>query len=286
MIGLGLLAGLVAVTGLAVAQQDSRSYRDKRVRAVFTMAPALGPTFLPESLERIDIPVMIVAGATDAIAPVRSSAQSYAARIPACRADNLSRRFRRLCLCRGLQTGRTRHLFGAAAKPIRSPILPAISGPTIAPSPNSTRRCAPTATPWPSPRATKSTRRTMCGTTPTAFNPYTTQSATNPGGGPAMRVATAASRWDKPFREADTLDALEKLLTYQPPPRTTSPDRAAVFAPLRPSALSSEAGHRRSVFPAAAETEEFSVRSWFDPAPSDALSHAAFRSGACINAQF
>jgi pimeloyl-ACP methyl ester carboxylesterase len=44
--------------------------------------PALGPAFLPESLERIDIPMVIVAGAADAIVPVGSSARSYAAHIP------------------------------------------------------------------------------------------------------------------------------------------------------------------------------------------------------------
>ena len=49
---------------------------------VFAMAPALGPALLPESLERIDIPVAIVAGAADAIAPIDSNARSYAAHIP------------------------------------------------------------------------------------------------------------------------------------------------------------------------------------------------------------
>ena len=66
----------------AALATDSRSYRDQRVRAVFAMAPALGPAFLPESLERIDIPVAIVAGAADAMVPVGSSARSDAAHIP------------------------------------------------------------------------------------------------------------------------------------------------------------------------------------------------------------
>jgi len=61
---------------------DGHSYRDSRVRAVFAMAPALGPAFVPESLDRIDIPVAIVAGAADAIVPVGSSARFYAAHIP------------------------------------------------------------------------------------------------------------------------------------------------------------------------------------------------------------
>jgi predicted dienelactone hydrolase len=56
----------------AALANDSRSYRDQRVCAVFAMAPACGATFVPESLERIDIPVAIVAGAAEAI--VRSAA--------------------------------------------------------------------------------------------------------------------------------------------------------------------------------------------------------------------
>jgi len=66
----------------AALANDSRSYRDQRVRAVFAMAPALGPAFLPESLARIDIPVAIVAGAADAIMPVDTNARFYAAHIP------------------------------------------------------------------------------------------------------------------------------------------------------------------------------------------------------------
>jgi predicted dienelactone hydrolase len=64
---------------LADSDQAFRSYRDKRVRAVLAMAPGRGPAsaFLPESLERIDIPVAIVAGAANA-----SGARFYAARIP------------------------------------------------------------------------------------------------------------------------------------------------------------------------------------------------------------
>jgi predicted dienelactone hydrolase len=66
----------------AALATDTRSYRDRRVRAVFAMAPALGPAFLPESLARISIPVAIAAGAADAIAPVESGARFFAARIP------------------------------------------------------------------------------------------------------------------------------------------------------------------------------------------------------------
>jgi predicted dienelactone hydrolase len=58
------------------------SYRDPRVRAVFAMAPALGPAFTAASLEKISIPVEIVAGANDQNVPITSSAQYFAAHIP------------------------------------------------------------------------------------------------------------------------------------------------------------------------------------------------------------
>lgn len=58
------------------------SYRDSRVRAVFAMAPALGPAFPSASLEKISIPVEIVAGANDQNVPIASSAQYFTAHIP------------------------------------------------------------------------------------------------------------------------------------------------------------------------------------------------------------
>ncbi|HXN22751.1 MAG TPA: peptidase [Candidatus Dormibacteraeota bacterium] len=60
----------------------SDSYRDARVRAVFAMAPALGPAFPAEPLGKISIPVGIVAGAADESFPVASSAKYFAAHIP------------------------------------------------------------------------------------------------------------------------------------------------------------------------------------------------------------
>ena len=61
--------------------QAGRSYRDYRVRAVFAMAPALGPAVMPRSLGAIAIPVEIVAGAGDTIAPPALNAQYYAANL-------------------------------------------------------------------------------------------------------------------------------------------------------------------------------------------------------------
>jgi predicted dienelactone hydrolase len=66
----------------AALRHASDSYRDPRVRAVFAIAPALGPAFRPASLARITIPVEIVAGANDTNVPIASSAQYFASNIP------------------------------------------------------------------------------------------------------------------------------------------------------------------------------------------------------------
>jgi predicted dienelactone hydrolase len=52
------------------------------VRAVFAIAPALGPAFPPEGLKKIAIPVEIVAGIEDDNVPIASSAKYFAAHIP------------------------------------------------------------------------------------------------------------------------------------------------------------------------------------------------------------
>jgi predicted dienelactone hydrolase len=66
----------------ASLRRASDSYRDLRVRAVFAIAPALGPAFRPDSLEKIKIPVAIVAGTADSNVPIRSGAQFFAKHIP------------------------------------------------------------------------------------------------------------------------------------------------------------------------------------------------------------
>jgi predicted dienelactone hydrolase len=66
----------------AALRHASDSYRDPRVRAVFAIAPALGPAFRPASLARIAIPVKIVAGQADTNVPIASSAKYFAANIP------------------------------------------------------------------------------------------------------------------------------------------------------------------------------------------------------------
>jgi predicted dienelactone hydrolase len=66
----------------ASLRHASDSYRDPRVRAVFAIAPALGPAFSSDSLEKINIPVAILAGTADKNVPVASSAQFFAKHIP------------------------------------------------------------------------------------------------------------------------------------------------------------------------------------------------------------
>ena len=69
--------------GLRTSIANSHSsHRDSRIRAVFAIAPALGPAFAPETLEKISLPVEIVAGADDPIVPVGSSARYFADHIP------------------------------------------------------------------------------------------------------------------------------------------------------------------------------------------------------------
>jgi predicted dienelactone hydrolase len=53
------------------------SFLDRRVRAVFAMAPALGPAFSLQSLKEISVPVQIVAGTADTNVPVPSNARIW-----------------------------------------------------------------------------------------------------------------------------------------------------------------------------------------------------------------
>jgi predicted dienelactone hydrolase len=62
--------------------EAGNSYRDERIRAVFAMAPGLGPVFTPESVGKISIPVAIVSGSADEITPPSSGAAALARAIP------------------------------------------------------------------------------------------------------------------------------------------------------------------------------------------------------------
>lgn len=69
----------------AAVRGASANYGDPRVRAVFAIAPALAAVFRPDSLQRIAIPVQIVAGSADRIEPVAANAEYFAAHIPGSR---------------------------------------------------------------------------------------------------------------------------------------------------------------------------------------------------------
>jgi predicted dienelactone hydrolase len=59
-----------------------RSYRDPRVRAVLAMAPAVGPGIVPESLQQVIVPVLLVATADDSILLADQHVQRYARALP------------------------------------------------------------------------------------------------------------------------------------------------------------------------------------------------------------
>lgn len=70
-------------SGFAAAfARGDESYRDSRIRAVFAIAPALGVAFSSEALASISIPVEIVAGGADPIAPPPDNAEYFAHHVP------------------------------------------------------------------------------------------------------------------------------------------------------------------------------------------------------------
>jgi predicted dienelactone hydrolase len=85
-----------ALAGGAVGRIDfskaGASYRDQRVRAVFAMAPALGPGIDEASLRAIALPVAIVYAADDEVLrPPELHARRYAAAVPGARVVELPR---------------------------------------------------------------------------------------------------------------------------------------------------------------------------------------------------
>lgn len=66
----------------AALNESAKSQRDPRIKAVFAVAPAVGEVFSPETLAKISIPVEMVAGASDPVAPPAANARYLAAHIP------------------------------------------------------------------------------------------------------------------------------------------------------------------------------------------------------------
>ena len=54
------------------------SYKDKRIKRVFAISPALGSGFTAAGLSKVRVPVLIVIGQADTITPLATNAQRYA----------------------------------------------------------------------------------------------------------------------------------------------------------------------------------------------------------------
>lgn len=66
----------------SIAKADA-SYRDKRIKAVFAIAPALGEAFDSESFADVEIPVSLIAGTADITAPPDTNIHRIAGFLPA-----------------------------------------------------------------------------------------------------------------------------------------------------------------------------------------------------------
>jgi predicted dienelactone hydrolase len=67
---------------VASMARSGASYRDPRIKAVFAIAPAMGGAFTSAGLAGITVPVSIVVGSADSIAPSAGNARLFADRIP------------------------------------------------------------------------------------------------------------------------------------------------------------------------------------------------------------
>ncbi|MGA7780866.1 MAG: alpha/beta fold hydrolase [Paraburkholderia sp.] len=67
---------------LASMARSGDSYRDPRVKAVFAIAPALGEAFDATSFADVSIPLMLVAGTQDSVAPVDTNIHRIASLMP------------------------------------------------------------------------------------------------------------------------------------------------------------------------------------------------------------
>jgi len=68
-----MLATARRTSGVSLARSNE-SYRDPRVHAIFAIAPAVGFTLTPDSLHAMRVPVEIVVGSADPIAPPKDNA--------------------------------------------------------------------------------------------------------------------------------------------------------------------------------------------------------------------
>lgn len=76
------VAAPLSAGAIASMKRSGASYRDPRVKAVFAMAPAIGRALDEQSLTRIDIPLRLIAGTADTIAPPPSNILHIAQFLP------------------------------------------------------------------------------------------------------------------------------------------------------------------------------------------------------------
>jgi predicted dienelactone hydrolase len=74
-------AQVVASSSESLAR-DGASYRDPRIRAVFAVAPAVGQAFRADAFREVSIPVAMVVGAADPIAPPAVNAAKFKKLMP------------------------------------------------------------------------------------------------------------------------------------------------------------------------------------------------------------
>ncbi len=88
--------------------RSADSFRDPRIRAVFAIAPALGMTLTPESLHAMRLPVALVVGAADTLAPAPINANLIKANLRGARETVLPNvahyTFLDVCTAAGKQT--------------------------------------------------------------------------------------------------------------------------------------------------------------------------------------
>jgi predicted dienelactone hydrolase len=80
-------AAPLSAAALASMQRSGESYRDKRIKAVLAIAPAIGEALDGASLARIDIPIELIAGTADVTAPPPTNIERIAGLLPHPRVD-------------------------------------------------------------------------------------------------------------------------------------------------------------------------------------------------------
>jgi predicted dienelactone hydrolase len=83
-----MLAQVRKTSGESLAR-SGESYRDPRVKAVFAIAPGLGFTQTPDSLHAVRVPVELVVGTEDRIAPANENADYLRANLKGARETTL-----------------------------------------------------------------------------------------------------------------------------------------------------------------------------------------------------